>query len=65
MALVISRELESKLAGLLVERVEQVTVDLTAALAEAKSRALSHKNITITGKDEERKSDGDSSRNGT
>ena len=65
MALVKARELKSKLAGLLIERVEQVTVDLTAALAEAKSRALSHKNITITGKDEERKSDGDSSRNGT
>ena len=65
MALVKSRELESKLAGLLIERVEQVTLDLTAALAAAKSRALSHKNITITGKDEERKSDGDSSRNGT
>ena len=65
MALVKARELKSKLAGLLIERVEQVTVDLTAALAEAKSRALSHKNITITGKDEETKSNGDSSRNGT
>ena len=40
MSLVKARELKSKLAGLLIERVEQVTIDLTGALEAARQHAL-------------------------
>ena len=41
MSLVKARELKSKLAGLLIEKHEVVTFDLTEALAEATRRAQS------------------------
>ena len=43
MALVKSNELKAKLAGLLIERVEQVTVSIKEALELAKERALGRK----------------------
>ena len=44
MAAVKATELRSKLAGLLIDRVEIATVDLTSALARAEARVLSTSN---------------------
>jgi hypothetical protein len=40
MALVKACELRAKLSGLLIDRIETVTVDLTSALARAEARVL-------------------------
>lgn len=53
MALVKACELKSKLAGLLVERVETVNVNISAALAEARLRARLRAVPTLIASDED------------
>ena len=48
MARVKAVELRAKLSGLLVDRIEQVTVDLTGALTAARERALQRDQSPVT-----------------
>ena len=48
MALVRARDLKARLAGLLIEKVELVTVDLSSALSRAEQRVLNITSATST-----------------